>query len=100
MKKWIFAVIFTMILMGNAFAENFYGEYETLKNEINSEETIKREDFFAMLGTISGNNISNELNYIFEDDDEIEPQYKKYVYYLANNKIPHLVSSMDNLYHP
>lgn len=87
MKKLVIAVILTTLLIGNGFAKTVNDEYETVKNGINSEETIKREEFFAMLGAISGNNISDELNYIFEDDDEIETQYKKYVYSLANNQI-------------
>lgn len=98
MKKWMCAVVFLAIVTGNAFANSFDVEYISIKDEIEAENSIKREDFFAMIGSISGKNAGDELNYIFEDDDEIEPRYKKYVYSLANDKIISGENANDKFY--
>lgn len=83
MRKLVFAMIFFTVILSSSLAE--------IKVEKNEESilknTVTREEFFAMLGETSQTNISGELNYIFEDESDVDEQYKKYVYYLANEKI-------------
>ncbi len=79
MKKWIFAVIFVATTMGNSFAMP--------TDMITDKGFITREEFFAMLGETKEGFVSDELNFNFEDAEDISLEYGKYVYSLANEKI-------------
>ncbi len=79
MKKWIFAMVFTAGIVGSSFAMP--------TEAISDEGFITREEFFAMLGATKEITLDAELNCVFEDEEDIDSQYKKYVYSLVNDKV-------------
>lgn len=71
MKKLVLIIAFFITLINVSFAAS----------------STTREEFFSMLGSRVNQIMSDELNYIFEDEDDIDLQCRKYVYYLANENV-------------
>lgn len=87
MKKMILAMTIVAMLNGISLAMDTLNVEKKVESDFIETTIITREEFFAMLGETKGEELSDELDYTFEDEAEIEPQYKKYVYELVNEKV-------------
>lgn len=80
MKKWFLTALVATTLLSNTFAAMPFSE------EV-KERNVTREEFFAMICESGNENSSDELKFDFEDEEDITPEYRKYVFYLANEEI-------------